>query len=199
MMEEPQDREITLSVGRMFGLFFGLVLLCGMFFVIGYSLGRSAQRAEGSIIPDLTSSPGGSKPVPSQPQAKPSESAATNAPSGAGAQDMTFYHAVQQPAPDTHLPGGGGESATQTPPATSPGPTSSVIFGYRVQVAAVSRQEDATALRDALQRKGYPAVIASAPGDALFHVQVGPFADIKDAEQARSRLIADGYNPILKR
>jgi hypothetical protein len=30
-------------------------------------------------------------------------------------------------------------------------------------------------------------------------VQVGPFADIKDAEGMRSRLINDGYNPILKK
>jgi hypothetical protein len=30
-------------------------------------------------------------------------------------------------------------------------------------------------------------------------VQVGPFGDIKDAEAMRSRLINDGYNPILKK
>ncbi|MBV9572713.1 MAG: SPOR domain-containing protein, partial [Acidobacteriales bacterium] len=40
---------------------------------------------------------------------------------------------------------------------------------------------------------------AATPGDQLFHVQVGPFTDIKDADQVRSRLVADGYNPILKR
>jgi hypothetical protein len=30
-------------------------------------------------------------------------------------------------------------------------------------------------------------------------VQVGPFVDIKDAELTRGHLIADGYNPILKK
>ena len=35
--------------------------------------------------------------------------------------------------------------------------------------------------------------------DKLFHVQVGPFADIKDAESARAKLVSDGYNPILKK
>jgi hypothetical protein len=33
----------------------------------------------------------------------------------------------------------------------------------------------------------------------LFHVQVGPFSDIKDAELARGKLVSDGYNPILKK
>jgi DedD protein len=37
------------------------------------------------------------------------------------------------------------------------------------------------------------------PTDKLFHVQVGPFADIKEAESMRSKLLSDGYNPILKK
>ncbi len=70
---------------------------------------------------------------------------------------------------------------------------------YFVQVAAVSKQEDAAALVDALKKKQYAAFAANTPGDKLFHVQVGPFADIKDAENARGQLVKDGYNPILKK
>ena len=71
--------------------------------------------------------------------------------------------------------------------AMRPDPTA-VISGqsnYFVQVAAVSKQEDAAALVDALKKKQYPAFAANTPGDKLFHVQVGPFADIKVAENAR--------------
>ena len=72
--------------------------------------------------------------------------------------------------------------------------------GYFVQVAAVSKQDDADALVDALKKKQYPAFVASNSGnDKLFHVQVGPFGEIKDAEGMRSRLVNDGYNPILKK
>jgi len=72
--------------------------------------------------------------------------------------------------------------------------------GYFVQVAAVSKQEDAEALVDALKKKQYPAFVAgNATTDKLFRVQVGPFDDIKEAEAMRSRLINDGYNPILKK
>ena len=40
-----QDTEITLGTGKMLALFFGLVALCGLFFGLGFSLGR------GSVAP----------------------------------------------------------------------------------------------------------------------------------------------------
>jgi cell division septation protein DedD len=71
---------------------------------------------------------------------------------------------------------------------------------YYVQVAAVSRQEDAEALIEALKKKQYPAFMANnASVDKFFHVQVGPYAELKDAETMRARLIGDGYNPIVKK
>ena len=72
--------------------------------------------------------------------------------------------------------------------------------GYFVQIAAVTKQEDAQALVDALKKKDYPAFVAAqSTSDKLFHVQVGPFADPKDAEAMRTRLIGDGYNPMVKK
>ena len=35
--------------------------------------------------------------------------------------------------------------------------------------------------------------------DKFYHVQVGPYAELKDAEAMRGRLISDGYNPIVKK
>ena len=69
-----------------------------------------------------------------------------------------------------------------------------------VQVAAVSKPEDADALVDALKKKQYPAfVVNNSTSDKLYRVQTGPFGDIKEAEAMRARLINDGYNPILKK
>ena len=71
---------------------------------------------------------------------------------------------------------------------------------YFVQVAAVSKQEDADSLVDALKKKQYPAFVASSSStDKLFRVQLGPFGDIKEAEGMRTRLVNDGYSPILKK
>jgi cell division septation protein DedD len=72
--------------------------------------------------------------------------------------------------------------------------------GYFVQVAAVSKQDDAEALVDALKKKQYPAFVANNSSvDKLLRVQVGPFGDVRDAESMRARLINDGYSPILKK
>jgi len=89
-------------------------------------------------------------------------------------------------------------SGTSTPELGKTGSLSGAS-GYTVQVAAVSKQEDADALVDALKKKSYPVFIANAATDKLFHVQVGPFGDIKDAEAMKSKLMGDGYNPIVKR
>jgi cell division septation protein DedD len=122
--------------------------------------------------------------------------------------DLTFYKAVEQKDPNTDLASKAADALTNAAPKSAaadsdapPDPTA-VISGqnsYFVQVAAVSKQEDAAALVDALKKKQYAAFAASTPADKLFHVQVGPFSDIKDAEGARGQLVKDGYNPILKK
>jgi len=72
--------------------------------------------------------------------------------------------------------------------------------GYFVQVAAVTKQDDAQALVDALKKKQYAAFTSNTSSvDKFFHVQVGPFSDLKDAEATKAKLVSDGYNPILKR
>ena len=70
--------------------------------------------------------------------------------------------------------------------------------GFVVQIAAVSHQEDAELLVNALRAKGYPVSAHTEPQDKFFHIQVGPFSDRKDAEAAKQRLIGDGYQPIVK-
>ena len=67
-----------------------------------------------------------------------------------------------------------------------------------VQVAAISKQEDAEILVSALKRHGYNAVIRNDPRDSLLHVQIGPFATRDEARATRAKLLADGYNAILK-
>jgi cell division septation protein DedD len=67
-----------------------------------------------------------------------------------------------------------------------------------VQIAAVSHQEDANILVAALRRRGYSVIVRNEPKDSLLHVQIGPFASRDQAKAMRARLLADGYNAILK-
>lgn len=198
-MVSSQDTEITLGTGKLLVLFFGLVGICALFFALGYSLGRKSE-------PAITTAS-----AAASPQIVPGT---TKASSGSpAAQPMTFYKSVEQkdanpeltPPADAKTEPGAAPPAdaapVRTPPADAPDPATTLpAAGYFVQVAAVSKQEDGDALVDALKKKEYPAFVAAqAPTDKLFHVQVGPFPDIKDAEAMRARLIADGYSPILKK
>lgn len=187
-----QDTEITLGTGKMLALFFGLVALCAVFFGVGFSLGRSSVRIATPDLQATTSATGASL----RPSAVKTVSTAAPA-------DMTFYKAVQSKDDATQA---SPETTTATPDA-APAPAPPVadpavappLNGYYVQVAAVSKAEDAEALVDALKKKQYPAFSTNTPTDKLIHVQVGPYADIKEAEGMRARLVNDGYNPILKK
>lgn len=62
----------------------------------------------------------------------------------------------------------------------------------------MSHQEDADLLLSALKKRGYNVAVRQEPQDKLLHVQLGPFATKKDADAMRQRLLADGYNAIVK-
>jgi cell division septation protein DedD len=69
---------------------------------------------------------------------------------------------------------------------------------FVVQIAAVRLPQDASVLVSALQKRGYRVAVRNEPQDSLLHVQVGPFSTRADAYNMRSRLLADGYNAVVK-
>jgi DedD protein len=178
-----EDTEITLGTGKMLALFFGLVTLCAVFFGVGFSLGKESVLKPSAA--EMTPPPTATAVL--RPAAV--RTATTTPPADKSADS--------QPTAE-NPPAAEGNSAPATAPTADPA-AAPVLNGYYVQVAAVTKQEDADALVDALKNKQYPAFSANAPSDKLFHVQCGPYADIKDAEAMRSKLISDGYNPILKK
>ena len=205
-MASSQDTEITLGTGKLLVLFFGLVAICAVFFALGYSLGRKSE-------PAITTASAAPAPIMSPNNAKASSGSAATPP-------MTFYKAVEQkdanpqltPPPDTKTDTTPAPAnAAMAPAGTNPTPTqpagpttadpATMLPGtsYFVQVAAVSKEDDAQALVDALKKKDYPAFVAPATADKLFRVQLGPFPEVKDAEAMRTKLIGDGYSPILKK
>jgi len=206
---DVSDTEITLGIGKLLGLFFGLVILCGISLGVGYSLGRNSAKQAALAAAALSTSPTSS--APSSGANKPGASSATPktpdcatgdsncAPQQASSpstNDLTFYQSVQQK--DDH------PQLTPTAPSTPPPAPhvaeahATIGTGFLVQIAAVRNQDDAKLLSNALQKQQYPVIIAQ-PGDNLFHVQVGPYADVKEAEAIRARLVSAGYNAFLKR
>jgi len=234
---EMDDSDITLGPGKLLGLFFMLVVVCGVFFAIGYSLGKTSAR-EQSVNDKAALNASLTAPAVGDAGAKPSAVvSAKNEPPVAGAQeapasksspDMTFYSAVKKddhappPAHVDGVPAGAAKDSQEqtadargnkpaTPPAAIvPKPVSEVkpemkpsssSGEFVVQIAAVSREEDAAALAGALRKKSYSVFVVNNPAvhDKLYHVQVGPFATQQDAEAMKARLTGEGYNPIVKR
>jgi DedD protein len=204
MPTTQQDTEITLGTGRMLALFFTLVLVCAFFFAIGFSLGRkTASSMTGAALSASSATPATVvRPSPGKSDA--------GQPTPQSSGDFSFYKSVGQKGADTGLASPQDTRAQPTIDATTPSAeapkdattagTAAAGVGYYVQVAAVSRQEDAEGLVEALKKKQYPAFSANnASIDKFYHVQVGPYAELKDAEAMRARLISDGYNPIVKK
>jgi DedD protein len=191
-MSSSEDTEITLGTGKLVGLFFGLVILCAIFFGLGYSLGHKSD----TVAAVFSTAPAASAGKPG---------AAATHPGLAGSAESAFRaDHPDQPAQSAAPPAASADAQVSPVAATTGSATDqsapASTGNYSVQVAAVSHEEDAGALAEALRKKQYSAAVVAGTGsDKLFHVQVGPFADIKDAEVMKARLVSDGYNPIVKK
>ena len=213
-------RELTLSTGSVLGIFFGLALLCALFFAFGYNMGhRSAPsvvaNSDTSDTPSTSANFSAFKPAAGSPAG---HSSAANPPASAPVSKAEESDEPEDSAPVTKTPPHAAATTTTAEPAAAPKlvpasepvpvshpapppstPAATTGTGsFVVQIAAVSHQEDAGLLVGALQRKGYAVAARSEPQDKLIHIQVGPFSTHKDADAMRQRLLADGYNAIVK-
>lgn len=201
--DQVRDTEITLSTGKLLGIFFALAIVCGVFFTMGYLLGKSTSAGgRTEIVATVPSGSTAGKPYagnkapeavtqtcpPGSPNCEPTATTTnTNSTTKPSDQQSAAQQSAGSKTPD--------QSTAQSAGTDVKNGTAS---SFMVQVAAVSKQEDAEILVTALRKKQYPVFIANAAGDPLFHVQVGPFSDRKDAEAMRTRLSGDGYNAIVK-
>jgi DedD protein len=197
--QQVRDTEITLSTGKLLGIFFALAIVCGVFFTMGYLLGKSTSAGGRTEI--VASIPNGS--TASKPSAgnKTPETTTQTCPPGSPNCAPATPPADTSSKPAEQSAGQAGGNKTPDQSGSNSGGTevkNGAGGSYMVQVAAVSKQEDAEILKNALQKKQYPVFIANSAGDPLFHVQVGPFSEKKDADAMRARLAGDGYNAIVK-
>ena len=222
--EEIEDKapEITLSTASVLGIFFGLVLVCGVFFGFGYSMGRGAEMGTQVIkigaAPAPATNPAvtnvdqadaavNTPPPPAQPRPAeqhaprqetaenptPFKPAANSANVDAADETPARHQALKKPSPVLQA-AMIDQPSTIAANASAPSSTGQPM----VQIAAVARREDADVLVSALRQRGYGVIVRSEPQDKLLHVQVGPFADRSQAAAMKQKLLSDGYNAIIK-
>ena len=224
-----RDTELTLGSGTLLAIFFGLVLLCGLCFGLGYALGhrgtQSASAAEpGANAPQPLAGGSAAKPsagaqTPVAPAADIATASATDSPQAtvlpagtspaASAQTIPAAQTSSQPAAQPAA----NAVQSQVRPAFNPGISASPAAAqpnggvhaalepagaFVVQIAAVSNQEDADVLSNALRKRGYAVIAKREPADNLIHVRIGPFATAAEANSWKIRLLNDGYNAIVQ-
>ena len=214
-----RDREITLGTTMVLGIFFALAAYGAVLFGFGYSMGAKHNTSStASVESGAGTSFGGFKPAPGSPLGSaqqgikpvngptvtvPDTPVAAIAPASLPksvpaprAEVQTDAETASTPAPAPPTP------RTQLPAApplaTTPVAQPTAAGSFLVQVAAVSHQEDADLLVVTLKRRGYAVAIHHESQDSLLHVQIGNFVNKKDAEAMRQRLLADGFNAIVK-
>ena len=187
MMEEQ-----TTWKGHTFTLlvFTGIVVLCSIFFILGMLVGRQQGQkfafvASANTKPEAKAAPNEDKP------------------------DFTFYDSVKKenqavlqrpPAPKVDP---APAPAAVEPPKESALETAAVpANAISYQIGIFRKSEGAQKLLGEVRKKGFRAfMLAPAEGDAnpLYRVQVGPFADLVEAQEAKKKLESQKYQPILKK
>lgn len=190
---------------HLIGLFLGVVVLCAVFFTLGYVMGRSQYGGpvHAAATPEAHAAPADESPVVKN---KP-------APAPRPASEWDFYANKNRDHLDPAAPALA-PRANSSPSASAKisnagpaNPKSSVRVGSPkivpgsivLQVAAVTRASDALAMADALRQKKFPSFIVNPAADNLYHVQVGPFTNDRSAEAAKTALDREGFKAIIKR
>jgi cell division septation protein DedD len=174
-VSKNQDGEYELVLGnhQLLGVFFIVICLIGVFFAMGYLMGRNAAPV---VSADAAPHHAESKPlvVDSPAPRAPEPEVTTPAP-------ITTQPQTSEPAPvETPKP-----VSAPKPAASSngqPGP------GTYLQLSATTQKAEAEIMVDVLQKKKFPAMLAEIPEKpGTFRVLVGPLADA-DVNKTRAEL-----------
>ena len=211
--------ERVLESRHVIGLFMLMLLFSGVFFTLGYVMGRNQYDGQVRAATDPRFS--SEIPVSAKPDAvskRANKTGPPGVPTDAAAppnSDWEFYHVGDKRKAEDHLkPAATAPLPTQknspalirtTAPAKTAGSPSKPLNGplvpggaYTLQVAALTKEADALELAARLQKKKFPVFVLSPQADKYYHVQVGPYADQQAAEAARKGLEGAGFKAIVK-
>jgi cell division septation protein DedD len=183
------DREFELVLGnkQLFSLLFIMFVLLGVFFAMGYTLGRTSAPPE-------TTAAAGANPqgrAPARPAQRPSAMD--------GAPPASKSAETEKTADDRQGTAGAAEAKPESgddmpgPAMIDPKPGQTFM-----QVSAVARPE-AELLVEVLTNKGFRAAMAPGPSETLFRVLVGPAATDADLAKLKTDLEQSGFRPIPRR
>ena len=184
MTQSGEDKELVLGNKQLISLFFVVVALCGVFFAMGYMIGRNSGKTTlGTDSGGTLSAP----PATSQRQQPepPRETAASATPDAAppALTDAPSSAPLDtKPARDTPAPQPYDAKAISAPE----------VGASYLQVTALPRA-DAEGVVKTLRDQSFPTILATSSKDGLFRVLVGPYHQTSELADAKSRLKAIGF------
>jgi cell division septation protein DedD len=211
--------ERVLEGRHVIGLFFLMLLFSGVFFTLGYVMGKNqldaqvraaSTRGADAVLPLKQDPPAkaAKSPVSTPDTAAPSSDTATTPPSS----EWEFYRAGEKKAANDHLKPApaalpsappktiatSAKSPVQPVGAAKSGSPSIPKGSYLLQVAAVRSEADAVSLAGELRKKKFPAFVQTPQGDKYYRVQVGPYSEQRAMQNAKKGLEASGFKAIIK-
>lgn len=214
---EEGEFELILGNRQLLSIFFLVVVLLGVFFTMGYIVGRNSGPVTSELASDkapVTSNPpplvvGRSSRSSAMPEPSPVEPAPVEKPKPnydlhtdtgnpvRGPEPKKPEPANPQPKPEPKPEPKKVEAKKPEPSRPEPAKPEAKGQAY-FQVVAVAKP-DAERTVAALKAKSLPARIMPGPDDAIFRVVVGPLGDAAATSDLRAKLEAAGYKPIIKR
>ncbi|MGH9710955.1 MAG: SPOR domain-containing protein [Candidatus Acidiferrales bacterium] len=211
----------VLESRHLIGLFLGVVLLCCVFFTLGYVMGKTqygnapVQAASIEKAPLPVTSRGAQ--TAAQPQASPewdfyAKKKSTDVPLKPAPASSRGEESASSSAPSSFSPVASAPTPVPVRHEASPAvsrPSSAVPARFRaprmsrnavvLQVGALRSESDALAMADALQTKGFPAFVVNPTTDGFYRVQVGPFDSQAIGDKAKQNLQRAGFKAIYRR
>lgn len=204
--------DVVLESRHLVGIFLLMVVISGVVFTLGYVLGRSQYYTQVRAAASGTKAAASPEATPTK-SADPSAASQPNASSGLPApSDWDLYRAPEPKKPQ-ELPKPAKSVAAKSKPSSPAQPSSPRAVtktktlmnaslvprgATLLQVAALSREDDALALAESLQRKKFPAFVQTPGADHYYRVQVGPYADAHSVAIAKRGLEREGFKAIAK-
>jgi cell division protein FtsN len=201
---EEEEFELILGNKQLLSLFFLVVVLFGVFFSFGYTVGYG--RGENSRTREVAAAepvdePAGKVQLPAtlledapktpepSPEPETPPVVAQTVPAKEKPNPATQPLSKAEPPPPRSSP----------PPAPAPPASSASADGpLHLQISAVRVEKDAEAFVQQLRSKGHPASVSNR-GDGWYRIIVGPFNDEAAASAYQKRLRADGVESLLRR
>jgi cell division septation protein DedD len=192
-MPRTDDGEFELVLGnkQLLSVFFIMAILLGVFFTMGYIMGRNSAPVAALATRDTAPSNAPRQDAPSSmPQANAAAPAPTPAPAAEtpAATASEFGGAKSGAAPAK--PGAGDTPAAAEPAGKITQPQPGQMF---VQVSSMLAQAEAEILVEVLGKKGFRAIIAPGPNEGKYRVLVGPVTDNGDAGRVKADLEQAGF------